>query len=131
MKRSAKFALTFFAVVVTGIVLFNLVMPKMGSLPGDGMKRFTAAQMNSFATALDMFKVDNGHYPTGSNALQALVTAPADAKNWHQYLDAIPLDPWQHPYVYECPGKHLTNSYDLFSVGPDGRAGTDDDIVNW
>ena len=43
----------------------------------------------------------------------------------------IPLDPWGNPYIYECPGKRNTAGYDLSSMGPDGRAGTDDDITNW
>ena len=122
-------------VLVVGVIIFCadlLISPKMGSIgSGDARLSATRAQIAAYAQALDLFKADNGYYPTGTNALQALVTAPAGATNWHQYLDSIPLDPWGHAYVYECPGKHRTNSYDIFSMGPDGRAGTGDDIVNW
>ena len=60
------------------------------------------------------------------------VTAPSNAKNWHgPYLDKIPADPWGQPYIYYYPGKHSANSYDLLSVGPDGKEGTDDDVVSW
>ena len=41
------------------------------------------------------------------------------------------MDPWDNPYIYYYPGKHNANGYDLLSVGPDGKEGTDDDIGNW
>ena len=43
----------------------------------------------------------------------------------------IPKDPWDQEYVYECPGKNNPSSYDLYSIGPDGRAGSEDDVTNW
>ena len=85
-----------------------------------------------FKTALDAFEVDNGYYPKGKSGLLDLVQRPANAQNWHgPYLDNIPKDPWQNDYIYECPGRHNSSSFDLMSVGPDGRAGSDDDITNW
>ena len=78
---------------------------------------------------LEAFKVDNGFFPLN---LQDLITPPKNARNWHgPYVDKLAVDPWGHPYIYTCPGKHNTNGYDLFSAGPDGKPGTDDDIVNW
>jgi general secretion pathway protein G len=130
-SHSAKWWLSFVVVVAIGFLVVQLLTPRTSISGGQARTKAAAIQMADLMTALGKFKSDNGHYPTGSNALQELVTAPVGASNWHQYLDSIPLDPWQHPYVYECPGKHRTNSYDLFSMGPDGRAGTDDDIVNW
>ena len=92
-----------------------------------------AAQVRlmAFSTALDMFAVDNGHYPATGDGLNALVQNPSGLKNWHQYLDAVPKDPWGNPFIYKFPGTHRTNSYDLSSAGPDGRPGTSDDITNW
>jgi general secretion pathway protein G len=82
-----------------------------------------------------MFEVDNGFYPKGRNGLQALVQRPSNAQNWHgPYLEnktTVPLDPWNNAYVYECPGKHNPNGFDLMSMGQDGRIGGDDDICNW
>jgi general secretion pathway protein G len=76
-----------------------------------------------------MFKKDVGHYPNGLNDL---VVQPAGATtNWHQCLEKIWPDPWGHPYRYDFPGKHRTNSYDLSSAGPDGKFGTADNIANW
>ena len=79
-----------------------------------------------------MFEVDNGYNPKGKNGLQDLVVMPRDARAWHgPYLDKIPLDPWQNPYIYEFPGKHNPAGFDLYSAGQDGKPGTTDDIGNW
>lgn len=84
-----------------------------------------------FKAALDQYKLDNGSYP---RSLQELAQKPSDATNWHgPYINPenLSVDPWGNPYIYRYPGKHTTNSYDLLSVGPDGKKGTDDDIVSW
>ena len=77
--------------------------------------------------------MDTGHYPKGSNGLLELVQQPVGATNWHgpYYQPQMLVDQWGHKYIYEYPGKHNTNGYDLFSAGPDGKTGTDDDIGNW
>ncbi len=112
-------------------LLAGLVLPKLTGSKERANVSATKTQISAFGTALDMFEVDNGHYPKGKSGLNDLVTQPKDASNWHKYLESIPLDPWGHPYIYECPGKHRTDSYDLMSMGPDGRVGGDDDITNW
>ena len=130
--QSRAFTLVEMLLVLTILaILAGIVLPKIVGRGEDARKKAALTQINSFATALDMFEVDNGDYPSGRNGLHDLVVQPRDAKNWHQYLDSIPLDPWQHPYIYVKPGKHRQNSYDLSSAGPDGREGTDDDISNW
>jgi general secretion pathway protein G len=88
-------------------------------------------QIATFKTALDAFQADTGFYPTGGNALQALFQQPAGNTNWRgPYLsgDSLPRDPWGHDYLYECPGRHNTNSYDISSPGPP-RQNTP--IENW
>jgi general secretion pathway protein G len=89
------------------------------------------AQISAFGSGLGMFRTDNGYFPQGTNGLIYLVQEPPGATNWRQYFDSIPLDPWSHPYIYECPGRHNPQSYDLISMGPDGRVGGGDDIGNW
>src|ERR1700679_3690360 len=80
-------------------------------------------------SALDQYKEDNGFYP---KSLQDLLVQPGNARNWHgPYLDSPLVDPWGNKYVYYYPGKHNPTGYDLLSVGPDGREGTEDDIGNW
>ena len=109
-------------------ILAAIVVPKLSGI-GEGAKvKAAKAQLSTFATALDLFEVENGHYPKSLNDLNV---QPRDTPNWHQYMESIPLDQWQHPYVYTFPGKHRPNSYDLMSMGPDGKVGGDDDIVNW
>jgi len=116
-------------VVIIGI-LAALVIPRIA---GSGERaRITAATADingGIKTALGNYEVDMGSYP---KSLQDLVKAPNNAKNWHgPYLDKLPEDPWYHPYIYYFPGRHNPSSYDLLSAGPDGKEGTEDDIVNW
>ena len=125
------FTLVEMLLVVTIIgILAALVIPKI--VGRSEQARVTAAQADingGIKSALGQYEVDNGNYP---KSLQDLITQPSDAKNWHgPYLDKLPVDPWGNPYIYYFPGKHSANSYDLLSVGPDAKEGTDDDIVSW
>jgi type II secretion system protein G len=91
------------------------------------------AELGALKTSLNLFEVENHHYP-GTNGLSDLVVQSpygSDSPQWQHYLDKVPLDPWGHPYRYEFPGHYNTNSYDLSSAGPDGKFGTKDDIANW
>lgn len=133
IRHSRAFTLVEMLLVVTIIgILAALVIPKIAGRSEQA--RVTAAQADikgGIKSALDQFDVDNGHYP---KSLQDLLQAPSDARNWHgPYFDPpnIPTDPWGNPYVYVYPGRHNANSYDLYSIGPDGRDGTEDDIGNW
>jgi len=129
-KLRRAFTLVEMLLVVTIIgILAALVIPKIVGRSEQARQTAARADLSSIKTALDAFEVDNGFYP---KAIQDLVLAPNNAKNWHgPYLDKIPQDPWGNNYVYYFPGKHNTGSYDLLSVGPDGKEGTDDDVGNW
>ncbi|WP_205880878.1 type II secretion system major pseudopilin GspG [Limisphaera ngatamarikiensis] len=135
--RSVRAGFTLVELLLVLVILGTLaaiVLPKFAGRTEQA--RITAArtQLATFATALDAFEVDNGYYPKGSDGLKDLIIQPRDAPNWKgPYLRAteIPLDPWGNPYIYECPGRHNPSGYDLMSMGPDGRAGTEDDITNW
>ena len=118
--------------VILGI-LAAIVVPKFSGRTEQARQTAAQSQIATFGTALDAFEVDNGFYPKGKNGLSDLVQAPRDLQNWKgPYLKGqITLDPWQHPYVYECPGKHNPTSYDVASMGPDGRLGNEDDVTNW
>jgi general secretion pathway protein G len=112
--------------------LAAIVVPKFAGRTEQAKIAAAKTDISGFKTALDAFEVDNGYYPSSSEGLNPLLNAPADAKDWHgPYLDKVSVDPWGAPYVYEFPGKHNANGYDLMSNGPDGRAGTGDDITNW
>lgn len=131
-RREAFTLIELLLVLVILATLAAIVVPKFANRGQEARITATKAQIASFETALDAFEVDNGYYPKGRNGLEDLVTQPKDAPNWKgPYLKNIPLDPWQHAYSYECPGKHNETSYDIMSMGPDGRVGGDDDITNW
>ncbi len=118
--------------VILGI-LAAIVVPKFSGRTEQARTTAAASQIATFGTALDAFEVDMGYYPKGRNGLKELVDTPRDSLKWKgPYMkNAIPQDPWDQDYVYECPGKHNPSSYDLYSVGPDGRAGSEDDVTNW
>jgi general secretion pathway protein G len=118
--------------VILGI-LAAIVVPKFSGRTEQARITAAESQIATFGTALDAFEVDVGRYPKGRNGLLDLVTAPRDAQNWRgPYMkNDIPKDPWGQEYVYECPGKNNPSSYDLSSMGPDGRAGSEDDVTNW
>ena len=92
------------------------------------------ADIQAIDMQLKLYQSMNGFLPTTEQGLQALVVRPeTDPKptQWRQLVPKVPLDPWYNPYIYENPGKHNQNSYDLYSAGPDRKPGTDDDIGNW
>jgi general secretion pathway protein G len=114
------------------VVVFVVFLPPPHHPERTAKLKTAIVQIGALGEVLDIFKSDTGDYPAATNGLNDLVVKPAGATtNWHQYLDNIPLDPWGHPYLYEYPGKHRTNSYDLSSAGPDGKFETQDDIANW
>ncbi len=86
-------------------------------------------------TALDLYDLDNGFYPTTEQGLDALRVSPsispAPPKWTGPYIKKKPVDPWGNPYIYSYPGTHNRNSYDLYSFGKDGAEGGKDDINNW
>ena len=119
------------AIIVAIILLGGIVIPNLGG-PRSRQSPVTAAMADiqgGIKSALGQYQVDNGSYPSN---LQDLVQKPSLATNWHgPYLDKIPVDPWGNNYIYTYPGIHNANSYDLASAGPDGKVGTEDDIVSW
>jgi general secretion pathway protein G len=130
-KSRLGFTLTEIMLVVVIIgILAALVIPKIAGSSERARITATITDINGgIKSAIGNYEVDNGFFP---KTLQDLIAAPANAKNWHgPYLDKLPVDQWGNPYVYYFPGKHNSGSYDLSSVGPDGKENTDDDIGNW
>lgn len=124
------FTLVEMLLVITIIgILAALVVPKMMGRSEQARQAAAKADIAAIKTSLDAYEVDNGFYPKN---LGDLIQQPRDARNWRgPYLDKLPQDPWGFDYVYAQPGRHNANSYDLSSVGPDGKAGTEDDFGNW
>ena len=117
--------------VILGI-LAALVLPKFTGRTEQARTTAAQTQIATFGTALDAFEVDTGSYPRGQDGLNQLIAAPSDVTGWRgPYLKSdIPLDPWGNAYIYEFPGRVNPTGYDIRSMGPDGQAGTADDVVN-
>lgn len=133
-SRDAFTLLEIMLVVMIIALLAGAAIHFMGGNLGIAQDVRVKTNLQSIATQLKMYEAMNGFLPTSEQGLQALVVRPdSDPKptQWRQLLDKLPVDPWQNPYVYENPGKHNQNSYDLYSAGPDRKPGTDDDIGNW
>jgi general secretion pathway protein G len=135
-RRAARGGFTLIELLLVLVILGILaaiVVPKFSGRTEQARVTAAASQIATFGTALDAYEVDLGSYPKGKNGLGDLVQQPRDADGWKgPYLkNEIPMDPWGHAYIYECPGKHNPTGYDIMSMGPDGRTGTDDDITSW
>ncbi|MBI5765435.1 MAG: type II secretion system major pseudopilin GspG [Planctomycetes bacterium] len=87
----------------------------------------------TLSQAIKMFKYDLGHTPDSLKDLCEKPSNSDDAKKWSKYLEDISglKDPWGHDYLYSGKGSKNEGSFDLWSMGPDGQDGTDDDICNW
>jgi general secretion pathway protein G len=114
-------------------ILAAIVVPKFAGRTEQARVTAAQSQIATFSTALDAFEIDMGYYPKGKDGLLELVEQPRDSRNWKgPYLKGgLPNDPWGNPYVYEYPGRYNKGSYDLLSMGPDGREGTEDDVTNF
>jgi len=140
-RRSARrgergFTLVEILVVITIIALImTLVGPRVLNYLSESKVKTARIQIQSFATALDLYYLDTGRYPTSSEGLGALVQRGSGVGSWNgPYLRGgnVPNDPWGKPYVYRSPGEH--GAYDLVSYGSDGQEGGTGlaaDITSW
>ncbi len=119
-------------VLVILAVLAAVVVPKFTSRSEQARTTAAKTDISSMETALDAFEVDCGRFPSTEESLRALVEQPANVQGWRgPYIKrGVPNDPWGNAYAYRFPGVNNANSYDLYSMGPDGREGADD-ITNW
>jgi len=108
-------------IVILGI-LAGLIIPRIMGRPEEARQMKARVQIESIETALRLYKLDNGSYPSTEQGLQALVEAPTAGelpRAWREggYLEKgkMPKDPWDNEYVYLSPGVH--GDYDLFSSG--------------
>lgn len=115
-------------IVILGL-LATLVLPRYRGGTERARRVKAIAQMKNIETALRLYELDNGFYPTTEQGLDALVREPTTEpvpKNWREggYLEGgrVPLDPWNSPYVYVSPGI-IDLDFDLISLGADGAEG--------
>jgi general secretion pathway protein G len=119
-------------VLVILAVLAALVVPKFAGRSKQARETAAKTDVAAVAGSINRFEVDNGRYPSSDEGIGALMAAPSGLTGWQgPYLERNPKDPWGNAYVYKYPGTHNPSGFDLYSAGPDGREGTDDDIGNW
>lgn len=118
-------------VIIIG-ALVAMVMPRLTGRSEQARAAVAEADIRAnIATALKLYELDNGSFPSTEEGLNALLNKPGSAMNWSgPYLEKKPIDPWGREYKYKCPGDHRTADYDLYSLGRDG-AESNDDVKNW
>ena len=135
MNRKNRQAFTLIELLLVLVILGVLalvVVPKFAGRSEEARKTAARTDISMLEGQIDIFEQDCGRFPSNDEGLAALVTAPPNAPKWKgPYIKrGVPKDPWGNEYVYRYPGTHNVNSYDLYSLGPDGREGGDD-IDNW
>ncbi len=132
-QRSGGFTLIEVLVVLIILgLLAAIIVPRVTGQAERAKVDQTKIQLRALKDALEMYKLDNGMYPTTQQGLNALVEKPEippEPQRWRQYLDKLPKDPWDRDYIYISPG--VNKPFELRSAGPDGEEGTDDDISVW
>jgi general secretion pathway protein G len=136
-RRSERgYTLVEILVVITIIgLIMALVGPRVLNYLTESKVKTARIQIQSFASALDLFYLDAGRYPTSAEGLAVLVRPTTGVTAWNgPYLKGgvVPADPWGKPYVYRSPGEH--GAYDVVSFGSDGQeggTGTAADITSW
>jgi general secretion pathway protein G len=124
-EGEAGFTLVEMLVVITTIgLIMGLVGPRVLNYLAESKVKTAKIQIESLSAAVDLYYLDNGHYPAPSDGLEALVRKPAGDDAWNgPYLKSPkpPLDPWGEPYVYKIRGD--TAPYQVASYGPSGKHG--------
>jgi general secretion pathway protein G len=122
------FTLVEMLVVITIIgLIMGLIGPRVLNYLSESKVKTARIQIQSFSSALDLFYLDAGRYPSTAEGLTALVRPTGGAAGWSgPYLKggSVPNDPWNNPYVYRSPGQH--GPYDIISYGSDGQEGGTD-----
>ena len=138
MKNRKGFTLIELLVVILILsLLVAIVAPRILGRTDEARKTAAQVQIRQLEGALNLYRLDNGSYPTTEQSLEALVTKPTISPippKWREggYLPKVPLDPWGKPFVYLSPGTH--GEFDLISYGTDeepGGEGKNEDIENW
>jgi general secretion pathway protein G len=140
-KRNQGFTLIEIMAVVLIIGMLSSIVGFAVFRQVDKARVVTAkAQIDRLESALELYAMDNGRFPTSEQGLDALVNEPSSAPEPANYQPGgylkgdLPLDPWGNDFLYESPGSHNAGSFDLWSLGKDGVAGgeeLDADIGNW
>jgi general secretion pathway protein G len=120
--------------VILGL-LATIAVPQVMKYLGGAKTDTAGIQIQGLSTALDLYRLDVGHYPAQEEGLEALLEGPPDVENWNgPYVrkgDML-IDPWNNMFIYRFPGEH--GEYDLVTLGADGEEGGEgenQDVVSW
>ena len=136
--HSAGFSLVEILVVLVIMgLLISVVAPNMLGQADQARTKKAYADFKAIETALKMYRLDNYVYPSSEQGLEALVSKSALEPVPRQfrdggYLEELPLDPWDRPYLYLSPGEE--KEFDLYTLGADGLRdgeGPNEDLGNW
>ena len=131
-RRRSGFTLLEMVIVlgIIAMILGGAIFAMRGI--GDAAKlRQVESDFKSFESALAMYKLNAGSFPTTQQGLKALQDKPSSTpvpRRWVQVMSKLPPDPWGAEYGYRFPGKKRANDFEMFSKGPDGQEGTPDDL---
>lgn len=121
-------------ITIIGLVV-GLIGPRVLNYLGESKVKTAKIQIQGFSSALDLYYLDTGRYPSGAEGLGALVQRSGGIASWNgPYLKGgnVPNDPWGKAYIYRSPGEH--GAYDILSYGADGQeggTGTASDVTSW
>ena len=116
-------------------LLAGLVGPQVMKFLGGSKTKAAKLQVERLSGTMDLYRLEEGRYPTTSEGLQALVQQPSGSPNWNgPYLkkSQVPKDPWGYDYQYRSPGQH--GDFDIWALGADNREGGDgenQDLASW
>ena len=134
MRKMTGFTLIEIMVVVVILgILGALIVPNIIGRPDEARVTAAATDIQAIGNALELYRLDNGHYPSTEQGIEALVNQPTGypaPRRWNQdgYLKKVPVDPWGEPYRFVSEGRAM----DVYSYGADqkeGGEGVDADIA--
>jgi general secretion pathway protein G len=130
--RSAFTLMEVLLVLAILVILASVAVNLFTGTQEKAERDIAAIQVGNYKGAIERYRLHMKQYPTN---LQDLVTKPGDAKlanRWGgPYLDKVDRDPWDNEFRIAAPGKHNSDTFDVWSTGPDGQDGSADDIGNW
>ncbi|HIE25978.1 TPA: type II secretion system protein GspG [Candidatus Poribacteria bacterium] len=120
-------------ITILGILATAVVTSGIMKAPGKAKVGVAMTSIQSFEASLNHYAIDVGNYPSTEEGLEALWQAPDEADGWDGPYVQKPqfIDPWKNPYIYRSPSERPGYEYEIVSMGPDGKEGTEDDITSW
>jgi general secretion pathway protein G len=114
------------------VILGSFAVVQYSRVQARAKEQAAKVQVSLFEHAIDLYNIGVTAYPPNLDALRTAPAGLAHTAKWDgPYVKEIPVDPWGQVYKYQVPGARNPESYDVWSSGPDGVDGNDDDIGNW